>query len=248
MKKFLLIPLFLIFGLVQAQNLEGAWKLTHQDGTEIKDIEYIKLYQDDYFAYGAKKISDNHFIGAGGGSYTYEDGKYTETLDFFTMGPFQSGKTNKYTLDLAKGKMIISSEINGKMLVEIWEKISEAEDDLTGNWVITGRKRGEEISRSTPGARRTIKILSGGRFQWVAFNSETKEFSGSGGGTYTAKNGKYTENITFFSRDDSRVGAGLSFDYQVIDGEWHHSGLSSTGNPIYEIWTPYAIGYQQGKK
>jgi hypothetical protein len=114
--------------------------------------------------------------------------------------------------------------------------------------VITGRERDDEIRRSTPGARRTIKILSGGRFQWVAFNSETKEFSGSGGGTYTAENGKYTENITFFSRDNSRVGASLGFDYEVIDGEWHHSGLSSTGNPIYEIWTPYAIGYPGSKK
>jgi hypothetical protein len=64
-----------------------------------------------------------------------------------------------------------------------------------------------------------------------------------GGGTYTAKDGKYIENITFFSRDDSRVGASLDFNYEVIDGEWHHSGLSSKGDPIYEIWTPYAIGY-----
>ncbi len=248
MKKFLLIPLLLIFGLVQAQSLEGAWKMTHQNGKAVTDVEYIKIYQDDYFAFGAKKISDNHFIGAGGGLFSFENGDYVETLDFFTLDPFQVGTVNKYKLDRVDGKIVISSDIRGTILVEIWEKISDETDDLTGNWVITGRKRGEEISRSTPGARRTIKILSGGRFQWVAFNSETKEFSGSGGGTYTAKDGKYTENITFFSRDDNRVGASLSFDYQVLDGEWHHSGLSSTGNPIYEIWTPYAIGYPGEKK
>jgi hypothetical protein len=131
------------------------------------------------------------------------------------------------------------------MLVEIWEKLSDSKDDLIGNWVITGRKQEGKISRSTPGARRTVKILSDGRFQWVAFNSETKEFSGTGGGTYTAKDGKYVETITFFSRDDSRVGAELGFDFKVIDGEWHHSGLSSKGDPIYEIWTPYTIGYKK---
>ncbi|MEM8527706.1 MAG: hypothetical protein AAGG68_23895, partial [Bacteroidota bacterium] len=64
----------------------------------------------------------------------------------------------------------------------------------------------------------------------------TKQFLGTGGGTYTAKDGKYVEHITFFSRDDSRVGASLAFDYEVIDGNWHHRGLSSKGKPIYEIW------------
>ncbi|WP_339875818.1 hypothetical protein [uncultured Algoriphagus sp.] len=234
----------LFFSWAEAQSLEGAWKLSHQNGREVTDMEYIKIYQDDYFAFGAKRIEDNHFVSAGGGPFTYDDDNYLETLDFFTLDPLQVGTSNKYTLDWVNEKMVISSEINGKMLVEIWEKVSEAEDDLTGNWVITGRKRGEEISRSTPGARRTVKILSGGRFQWIAFNSETKEFSGTGGGTYTAKDGKYVESITFFSRDDSRVGANLNFNYEVIDGEWHHSGLSSKGDPIYEIWTPYAIGYQ----
>tara|TARA_R110002124_G_scaffold109068_1_gene261818 strand:+ start:70 stop:813 length:744 start_codon:yes stop_codon:yes gene_type:complete len=234
----------IFFSWAEAQSLEGAWKLTHQDGQEVKDIEYIKIYQDDYFAFGAKQIADNHFISAGGGPFTYNDGNYVETLDFFTLDPFQVGTSNKYKLDWVNEKMVISSDINGKMLVEIWEKVSDAENDLTGNWVITGRKRGDEISRSTPGARRTVKILSGSRFQWIAFNSETKEFSGTGGGTYTAKDGKYVESITFFSRDDSRVGANLDFNYEVIDGEWHHSGLSSKGDPIYEIWTPYAIGYQ----
>lgn len=247
MKATLLFFTTLFFiGWAEAQDFEGAWKLTHQDGQEVKDLEYIKIYQDDYFAFGCKMIANNQFVSAGGGAFSYGDGKYLETLDFFTLDPFQVGTTNKYLVDWVNGKMVISSEINGKMLVEIWEKISDEKNDLTGNWVITGRKRGEEISRSTPGARRTVKILSGGRFQWIAFNSETKEFSGTGGGTYIAKDGKYVENITFFSRDDSRVGASLDFNYEVIDGEWHHSGLSSTGNPIYEIWTPYAIGYKPG--
>lgn len=79
--------------------------------------------------------------------------------------------------------------------------------------------------------------MSGTRFQWAAINPETKEFFGTGGGTYTFVNGKYTENIEFFSRDNSRVGASLSFKGEVKDGQWHHSGNSSTGNPIYEIWS-----------
>ncbi|KPQ17431.1 MAG: hypothetical protein HLUCCX10_06535 [Algoriphagus marincola HL-49] len=248
MKILITFALVFCFGWAQAQSIEGAWKMTHQNGEKVMDVEYIKIYQDGYFAFGAKKLDDNAFVGAGGGPFELEGNTYTETLDFFTLDPTQVGTDNQYKLDWVDNKIVISSESTGRMLVEIWERVSDARDDLTGNWVITGRKRNDEIRRSTPGARRTIKILSGGRFQWVAFNSETKEFSGSGGGTYTAKDGKYTENITFFSRDNSRVGASLGFDYEVIDGEWHHSGLSSTGNPIYEIWTPYAIGYPGAKK
>lgn len=244
MKTTLLLTFLFISGLISAQTLDGAWKLTHQNGEEVTDVAYIKIYQDDYFAFGAKQVSDNHFFAAGGGPYLLDSGKYIETLDFFTLDPQQVGVSTPFQFDLVNGKMVISANTDNGILVEIWEKISDSEDALTGNWVITGRKRDEEISRSTPGARRTVKILSGGRFQWIAFNSETKEFSGTGGGTYTAEDGKYVETITFFSRDDSRVGAELGFDFKVIDGEWHHSGLSSKGDPIYEIWTPYAIGYK----
>lgn len=244
MKTILLLALLSISGFISAQTLDGAWMLTHQNGKELTDVEYVKIYQDNYFSFGAKQLSDNHFIAAGGGPYSLEEGKYIETLDFFTLNPLQVGISTPFQFDLVNGKMVISANTANGMLVEIWEKLSDSEDALTGNWVITGRKRDEEISRSTPGARRTVKILSGGRFQWIAFNSETKEFSGTGGGTYTATDGNYVETITFFSRDDSRVGAELSFDFKVIDGEWHHSGLSSTGSPIYEIWTPYAIGYK----
>lgn len=248
MRLLLLIPALLLGTLLQAQSLEGAWKLISQNGSLITEQEFIKIYQDDYFAFGIKNSSDHAFIGAGGGPYEYANGKYSETLDFFTLDPLQVGTTTPFKVELKENRLSLTANTNQGILVEVWERISESQDDLTGNWVITGRKREEEISRSTPGARRTIKILSGGRFQWVAFNSETKEFSGTGGGTYTAIEGKYTENITFFSRDNSRVGASLSFDYKVIDGEWHHSGLSSQGQPIYEIWTPYAIGYTPTSK
>lgn len=248
MKKILILPLLFMMGSLFAQNLEGAWKLTHQNGKEVKDKTFIKIYQDGYFSFGAKETDTNKFISAGGGEFTLKDNYYTEMYDFYTSDKEMVGETTEFSLDMVDGKIVISTERGGSAMVEIWEKVSDAKDDLTRNWVITGRKGDEDISRSTPGARRTIKILSGGHFQWVAFNSETKEFSGTGGGTYSAKDGKYVENIQFFSRDDSRVGASLDFKYEVIDGEWHHSGMSSTGNPIYEIWTKYSDAYTKPAK
>ena len=93
------------------------------------------------------------------------------------------------------------------------------------------------MSAMTLGARKTIKMISGTRFQWAAFNSETKQFSGTGGGTVILENGKYNEHIEFFSRNPDRVGADLSFDFKVDGNKWDHSGKSSTGSPIREIWT-----------
>ena len=82
-----------------------------------------------------------------------------------------------------------------------------------------------------------MKILSGTRFQWIACNTETKQFMGTCGGTYATLNAEYTENIDFFSRDVTKVGLSLSFNYELIDGNWHHSGFSSKGDPINEIWS-----------
>jgi hypothetical protein len=244
MKKLLLIPILFLMGTLTAQNLEGSWKMVQQNGNKVSDKIYVKIYQDGYFSFGAKEADTNKFLSAGGGEFRLKDNHYEEILDFYTEKPEKVGQTKDYSLDFVDGKIVISEESDGEQNVEIWERISDEKNDLTGNWVITGRKRDGEISRSTPGARRTVKILGGGKFQWIAFNSETKEFMGTGGGSYSAEDGDYIEKIEFFSRDDDRVGAELEFDYELVDGEWHHSGLSSTGSPIYEIWTKYKDAYQ----
>ena len=248
MKSILFIICFSFSTALFSQQLDGAWLLTHQNGEAITDKEFIKIYQDGYFSFGAKALAGNKFLYAGGGEFSLDGNVYDEHLDFLTLDPEQVGTTNRYTLDFANDRLVISTKIKGEDLIEIWKRVSDGTDDLTRNWVITGRKRDDKISEMIPGARRTVKILSGGRFQWIAFNSETKEFSGTGGGEYEAKNGKYTEKITFFSKDDSRVGAELNFDYKVMDGKWHHSGLSSKGDPIYEIWSPYEEAYKPAKE
>lgn len=108
---------------------------------------------------------------------------------------------------------------------------------LAGAWLITGRVTDKGLQTITPGARKTMKILSGTRFQWIAYNSETKEFFGTGGGIYTSVGGRYAETIEFFSRDSSRVGMTLEFNFALPEGNWRHSGKSSKGDPIDEVWT-----------
>jgi hypothetical protein len=119
-----------------------------------------------------------------------------------------------------------------------WTRLDAGNSGLAGLWKITARKQEGSLAKiHQTGTRKTVKILSGSRFQWAAIDPGTKQFLGTGGGTYTFQNGKYTEHIEFFSRDSSRVGSSLSFDGKLENGDWHHSGLSSRGEPIYEVWS-----------
>ena len=102
---------------------------------------------------------------------------------------------------------------------------------------MSGRVRGKtERRRDTNQPRKTMKILVDGYFQWIAFNTNTFSFMGTGGGSYTAENGIYKENIDYFSRDNKKVGISLSFSYLIKGQDWHHKGFSSKGDPLHEIW------------
>jgi hypothetical protein len=241
MKAFCTLFSILIATTLSAQSLDGAWQLTHINNIPVNKMEQIAIYQDGYFAVGAQEIESGRFLFAFGGEYELNESSYTETHDFNTAHPERIGVSKEFRVKVTESMLEVST-VEGPY---VWKRLSSATDALTRNWVITGRERDGTMNSITPGDRRTVKILSGGRFQWIAFNSATKEFSGTGGGTYTAQNGVYTENITFFSRDDSRVGARLEFQFEVKDGQWHHRGLSSTGNPIYEIWSPYRKAYRK---
>jgi hypothetical protein len=119
-----------------------------------------------------------------------------------------------------------------------WTKTSKKTMDLNGKWLMAGRMTDQgQQRRDISRPRKTMKFLLDGYFQWIAFNTETLDFFGSGGGYYTTENGKYTEHIEYFSRDNSRVGAVLPFEYSLKGSDWHHQGFSSKGDPMHEIWS-----------
>jgi len=214
-----------------AQSLDGAWEksMTTEAG---ENLRMVAIMSDGYFATSTYDKEAGTFVLATGGTYQLQGGKFTRTFEFHTMSPKQVGQTHSLPIRIEGDKFYFNDD-------DPWVRIDSGNPGkLKGAWLISGRKRGEELTRiDTDRARKTMKILSGTRFQWIAYHTGTGEFFGTGGGTYTTGRGKYTENIEFFSRDNSRVGASLGFDYELRDGEWHHSGKSSKGDPIYEIWS-----------
>ena len=177
------------------------------------------IIDKNYFVMASYKVDTNKFVKTIGGFYSENGSKLNVDLEF----------NSNYKND-SISKIKIEKKAN-------WKKISLKENDLQGKWLMVGRVRnGNEQRRSLDRPRKTMKFLINGYFQWIAFNTETFQFSGSGGGKYITKDGKYIESIEYFSRDDSKVGISLKFDYELINKEWNHKGFSSKGDPLHEIW------------
>lgn len=240
MKKITYVLLYVVLLLLiarpavsQQDALAGAWRLTEQQGSATTEGELVIIYSDDYFMFGQHR-EDGSFVKAGGGSFSLQDGQYEEVLDFHTEDSTLVRQPQTYNYRLEGDKLVIEQNNTSRT----FSRIDEGDSPLSGAWRFGTRidEEGNPGERRGDGPRQTIKILSGERFQWAAFNYETKQFSGTGGGTYELKDGRYIETIGFFSRDDSRVGLSLDFSYEVKGDDWYHIGQSSTGNPVREIW------------
>jgi hypothetical protein len=191
----------------------------------------------NYFVYSAYNVEAKQFIFTAGGSYNSTENSVTLHYEFDSSDSTAVGRSLTLQIKyISADEMEVSDESGNK---NVWKHQSKGAGDspLAGHWRFHGRiNEAGEVSTMQRGPRKTIKMLIGNRFHWAAINTETKQFFGCGGGTFTTVDGKYTENIEYFSRDGSRVGASLPFNFELKDGLWHHSGLSSKGDPIKEIW------------
>ncbi len=231
-KIFLLLVLAFASFETNAQSIIGAWEMysTAENGDKLKSVVIIA---DGYQVVSTYDAKTGKFVQTNGGTWKLEGNTMTEKVEFDTVTPERVGSEVSFEVKITDDRIqVVGADM----------KLTRIDDGtpgkLQGAWLMSGRFRnGKEQSRDVNRPRKTMKILSGTRFQWIAYNTETKQFMGTGGGTYTTIDGKYTENIEFFSRDDSRVGASLEFDFNFIDGNWHHKGFSSKGDPMHEIWS-----------
>lgn len=220
------LPFLVISPTLYSQSLEGAWESTNANQ------HTVLLFKDGYFT--QTEYTSKEFLSARGGILKTGDNQIKILVEFNSANSEEAGKNTSYDFSIKSDELQIND--NGQQ--KKYKRIGDGNAPLAGVWKISGRMQdGKLVPIHQAGPRKTLKILTGSRFQWFAINPETKQFSGTGGGAYSFINGKYTENILFFSRDNSRVGAHLTFDGKLEDGKWHHSGLSSKGDKIYEVWS-----------
>jgi hypothetical protein len=225
------ISLFSFFPVMKDINTQtgiiGAW------AAKQGNTSFTLVFGDGYFSFVSFDIPGKKFIRTYGGTFTESGGELHANIEFDSMEKEAVGSHKHFTASIT-GNLLTLDTGNG---IKEWTSVDAGKQALAGNWRITGRMRNGQIEEIPLRARKTVKLLSGTRFQWMAINTETKEFFGTGGGTYTFQDGKYREHIEFFSRDSSRVGATLTFDGSINNKDWTHKGLSSKGEPIHEVWT-----------
>ncbi len=211
-------PLFLITILSFTQLALGqVFSYTTMESG--KSLQHVVLMDEVYFVETQFTSNPNEFVKTIGGYYQKKGDDLMVNLEF----------NSEFSKDSLKN-IVVNSQNQ-------WQNISKTSLPLQGKWMMAGRVNGDKERRkdmSSP--RKTIKILIDGYFQWIAFNTATFSFHGSGGGRYTAEEGRFTETINYFSRDNNKVGISLGFEYEIIREDWHHKGFSSKGDPLHEIW------------
>lgn len=217
-------------------SLEGAWEMQLPD-EQAANMRRVMTIQAPYVFISTFNERTKEFFSSQGGMIEWSDSGLNYKVEFHTANTNEVGKAYSIETQIEGDRLTATIEIDGVSQSVDYKRIDAGDSDLAGSWRITDRMRNGTMQAMRLGSRKTIKMITGTRFQWVAFDPASKSFSGTGGGTVTFKNGQYTEHIEFFSRNADRVGASLSFEYQVDGDQWIHSGLSSSGSPIKEIWT-----------
>ena len=231
MKLLLSVAIVLLTTMVQAQNIKGAWRMGDPKGKNA-----VLIIDSNYLVFSQYDLAGKEFDYTEGGTFNLKDGELVYTSEFHSKKAERVGEVETWKVKSKGKKLELTTSGNKKLTLD---RIDSSSSPMAGVWHITGRvQEGSDkmVKIHQTGTRKTIKVLSDTRFQWIAIDPAAKGFYGTGGGVYTAKDGKYTENIEFFSRDNSRVGASLIFNWKLDNGQWDHSGLSSKGDPIHEIW------------
>ena len=102
---------------------------------------------------------------------------------------------------------------------------------LDGTWELVS---GQQL----PKGARDIKIISGGHFIFVAYDTEKGKPLYTGGGTYILNGSSYTEHIAFASDEISAglVGKDQPFTVKVDGDTFIQTGTLSNGKGLSETW------------
>jgi len=231
--KVLPVVKFLAFFAIVMIGLKVSGQIN--SGIYISDLENVRhelKMTKNYMIHTIYEKDPARFIKTTGGFYEIAGSELNVKLEFNSNHEADEVTSLNIPFALQDGQLVLGT--SPKL---VFNHVESMEQELDGQWLFAARGPDEgQERRGESNTRKTLKYLQDNRFQWIAYDTEGMQFKGTGGGSYSSENGVYVEKIDFFSRDDSRVGAELKFDYELKDGDWHHTGNNSKGEPMYEIW------------
>lgn len=260
MKKQIIFPfLFLlpVLALVADEpvgSLNGAFRqVRHKYGTmtdwqDRDSIQVIKVFRDGYWlgaffddcrqgASAGKPAGVRPFNGACGGTYSLRDGKYIETVAFYSWDSTAVGNRFSFNYKISPthyeqyGKMT-SEQYKDFPINELAERITAAEplknSALEGVWFMNegywgGKSRfGEGQYKNS----RVVKIFAYPMVVYAYYDPTTRQFQGAGGARYQFDGTTLTETNEFWSwqADGSRKGKVEKFKVSVQDGRFVQEG------------------------
>lgn len=95
------------------QPIEGSWKMIYadireNDSVQIKDLsntDFVKMINSSHFAFVNQVRDTSAGFFAGAGTYTYENGKYVESLDFIDAMSYR-GHTFEFEVQFSGDTLI----------------------------------------------------------------------------------------------------------------------------------------------
>jgi len=222
MKTYFLLLGFLICTLASAQKAgpQGAYQLlsaqygdTPPEIANGGDAKAAKIIKDGYWIAGFYDTKDKPFSGACAGSYTIKDGKYVETLYFFSWDSTAAANTFSFDYTIESnyyhqyGK-IQSDKYKDYIIDEMYLKKQSAEpvknNALEGVWFLESGKWGDQTyDRKTNPDRMGMKIYAYPMAFFGHWDNKTHSFFGAGGSNYQFDGQTLTENLVFTSLEEA---------------------------------------------
>ncbi|MBX5439447.1 MAG: hypothetical protein IRZ29_07895 [Thermoflavifilum sp.] len=212
-------------------RLQGAWIRADESSPSVKGIT---LFGERIFMQTYVDTITHHIVFAGGGTYALHGDTLVGRF-LYQMGD-ETDRQTDFELPLSGNNDELSFTTSDGT-TQRWKRLDDGKGLYAGTWrIIQHQQNGQLRDIPQTGDRKTLKLLTGSRFQWAAFNTATGQLYATGGGTYHIDNGQYVEHIEFFSRDSTRAGMSLPFQDEIKDNLWYHKGKTTKGDPNFEVW------------
>ncbi|MEL6676279.1 MAG: hypothetical protein AAFR61_28995 [Bacteroidota bacterium] len=209
--------------------LEGTWKMFRaQWGSSSEAPKETK--QEIYKVFGQRHnffiyYSEDKFSGAGGGTYTVEEGAFTETLSFFSWDSTAVGtaQTFEWTIqgDTLRqyGKLKGTDDYEDYVIDEYYVRVegpmSTSKSPVAGIWQIEQATYGETTRSAEEGPWKINKLFTDSFWMGAFYDPKTGAFNGVGFGTYELEGNQYKETIKAYSWDQTMVGTQPVFTMEV---------------------------------
>ena len=153
----------LVFSSLKTKNIDakemiGAWSYGPENNRT------VMVNTDRVFSVANYDMSGKKFISSYGGTWRIEGNKLVKKIEWNSKDTSQVGKEITEPVELSGNKLVSNNK-------EIWNRLDDGKPGaLMGAWIITGNYNNDTVSkRASPFyPRRTMKVLSGKYFQWIA--------------------------------------------------------------------------------